>query len=494
MGVDNKKIKEQVSKLDICPLCKTKITETHLKEVYDECDVKITTAEKNIVEWTEIVEKKKSEAVNLRQTIHALKEQLDNSKIESVKLENINEKKERIKRFYNQEKELLRELEDLNKKLKYFEVDFKNYDSAEDLYEMLLRQIEDISSRTDDNIDLEIKYKQNELEKMRTGVKQAIKDDEQLANESEEVKKLMVVKESELESHDKKEKELSEKFKKLFEKRDSLQIEIQKETKESLLVRHEMEKYEMVMNNLKIDKAKVDAEEESYTIELKEYEGVEIIKASINELSERLTKTSEELNATAMGGVNMRALEVYEGVRQQYEEVAKKAETLVKEKEEIMSIITEIEKKKKITFMKTFEAMNTIFTNNFLQLSSKGEAYLELENTEDPFAAGVNIIIRIARGKYFDVSSLSGGEKTLVALSLIFAIQEYKPYSFYIFDEVDAALDKRNSEKLAQLVKKHMKSGQYIIVTHNDALITESTTLYGISMQDGVSKVLSLKV
>ena len=82
-----------------------------------------------------------------------------------------------------------------------------------------------------------------------------------------------------------------------------------------------------------------------------------------------------------------------------------------------------------------------------------------------------------------------------VALSLIFAIQEYSPYCFYIFDEIDAALDKRNSEKLAYLLKKYMKEGQYIIITHNDALISESSNvLYGVSMQEGVSKILSLEV
>lgn len=72
---------------------------------------------------------------------------------------------------------------------------------------------------------------------------------------------------------------------------------------------------------------------------------------------------------------------------------------------------------------------------------------------------------------------------------------QYKPYCFYIFDEIDAALDKRNSEKLAYLLKKYMKEGQYIIITHNDALISESTNvLYGVSMQEGVSKILSLEV
>ena len=103
-------------------------------------------------------------------------------------------------------------------------------------------------------------------------------------------------------------------------------------------------------------------------------------------------------------------------------------------------------------------------------------------------------MVRVNRGKYFDITSLSGGEKTMVALSLIFAIQEYKPYCFYIFDEIDAALDKHNSELLAALIKKYMKTGQYIIVTHNDTLISEASNLYGVSMQENISKIISLKV
>jgi chromosome segregation protein len=171
-----------------------------------------------------------------------------------------------------------------------------------------------------------------------------------------------------------------------------------------------------------------------------------------------------------------------------------KVETLEKEKTDVMSIIEEIDKKKKRTFMKTFKAMNELFTKNFMKLSSKGQAYLDIENPDDIFKGGINIIVKLAKGKYFDVTSLSGGEQTLVALSLLFAIQEHKPYHFYVFDEIDAALDKRNSERLAGLLEQYMKAGQYIVVTHNDAIITGSNLLYGVSMQDGVSKVLSMKV
>jgi len=168
--------------------------------------------------------------------------------------------------------------------------------------------------------------------------------------------------------------------------------------------------------------------------------------------------------------------------------------TIEGEKAQILKIIEEIDKKKKKSFMTTLDALNDIFTRNFSHLSQKGEVFLELENPKEPFSGGLNIMVKVSRGKYFDIASLSGGEKTMVSLALIFAIQEYKPYSFYIFDEIDAALDKHNSELLAALIKKHMKSGQYIIITHNDIMITEATTLYGVSMQENISKIVSLKV
>ena len=144
--------------------------------------------------------------------------------------------------------------------------------------------------------------------------------------------------------------------------------------------------------------------------------------------------------------------------------------------------------------MKTFNALNDLFSQNFSKLSSKGIAFLEIENTEDIFAGGVNIVVKLAKGKYFDVTSLSGGEQTLVALSLIFSIQEFKPASFYLLDEVDAALDKANSELLSKLISKYSDKAQYILISHNDNVITQADQIYGITMQDGVSKIVSLKI
>jgi chromosome segregation protein len=190
----------------------------------------------------------------------------------------------------------------------------------------------------------------------------------------------------------------------------------------------------------------------------------------------------------------MRALEVYEEVKKEYDMINEKVEVITREKEGVLKIIHEIDVKKKKVFLKTLSELTEIFTRNFAKISTKGQVFLELENKKSPFEGGVNIVVKTGHGKYFDVKSLSGGEQTMVALSLIFAIQELNPYYFYILDEIDAALDKRNSERLSSLLTKYMQKGQYIIITHNDEIITGATNLFGVSMHEGISKVISLKV
>ena len=117
-----------------------------------------------------------------------------------------------------------------------------------------------------------------------------------------------------------------------------------------------------------------------------------------------------------------------------------------------------------------------------------------MENEQLPFTDGLSIKVKLTGNRYLDIKSLSGGEKTLTALAFIFSIQEHQPASFYILDEIDAALDKHNSDRLSKLVRSYSEGAQYILISHNDAVIAEADTLFGVSMQDGVSKVTSLRI
>jgi len=485
-------IKLEVSKIDICPLCKSKITAEHLSHVHNDCDSKISSFSNMLEENKKELEKIIHSSKSLRQAAELIIQRMSSAEVEIANLNNIEQRTLSLKRLEAERKNLERELSELlSQKEKYEEMQSK-FRYSEEKYEQTLLEIEQISARTEQNIDVELEMKNRDLNSTKIIIKQAARDEEELAEEIKQKESEFDEKSSLLEEKEEQEKILKEKFNKLFDERGRLQKEIQDLNASLLNSQHELQMSDSETNNVKIERARVDAEKQTLEIDFLAYSQVEIISGSVEFLREKLQKSEDSLRI--IGSVNMKALEVYDEIKKEYDSIAEKASQLEKEKIEIMKIVEEIDNKKKKTFMRTLASINELFTRNFMQLSSKGQAFLDLESKEEPFSAGLDIIIKVAKGKYFDVTSLSGGEQTLVALSLIFAIQEYKPYCFYIFDEIDAALDKRNSERLAGLIKKHIKSGQYIIVTHNDALMTDSSILYGVTMQDGISRILSLQV
>ncbi len=485
-------IKLQVSKLDTCPLCKSKITKEHLEHVYSDCDSKISKLSKELSKNKEELARITGEIQKIRNSIEQLKHLSSSAEVETIKLASIESRTQSLKRIGQERKSIEQELQELVKQREKLEDLEHKFKYSEEKYEQTLLEIEQISSRTEENIDLELEMKARDLNSTKLNIKQALRDEQDLQDEIKEKSSEIEEKSSLLEEKDEQDKKLKEKFNKFFEQRTNLQKELQELNNELIERQHESQNQESGINDIKIEKARVDAERETLATDFLAFPGIELLQGSTESLKERLQKSEESLRI--IGSVNLKALEVYEDIKKEYDLVAEKAEQLDKEKLEILKVIDEIDTKKRKTFMKTLTSINELFTRNFMQLYSKGQAFLDLENKEDPFAAGIDIIIKVGKGKYFDVTSLSGGEQTLVALSLIFAIQEYKPYCFYIFDEVDAALDKRNSERLSSLLKKHIKSGQYIIITHNDALMTEASILYGVTMQDGISKIISLQV
>lgn len=486
------KIKEQIIKIDVCPLCQNQMTQQHIEHVTRDSLSKIEegklTIEKEANNIKEI--RQKREDLNKRvweinQSISKFKQELSNHKISS-------EKQRYLKSILVEIDVIKKEIETLNQKKDTLENKTIDVASITEQYNSKLREIEEISSRTTENLDQTLKFKEHELENILENIKNSQKGLEELNEEIINMKERLEEKTSFLSSKEAEETELSKKFKKLFEDRDKLQSKIQESNYEMSEKRTEISQVTDQINYIEIGVAKLSASQESIQIELKDVPETEPIKASLEVLQQKLEKAKQDIHS--IGAINMRALEVYEQIKAEYDKVNEKVETLQKEKEEILRIVAEIDQKKKKTFMKTFRGINEIFTRNASELYSKGKAFMKLENEEDIFAGGVDIVIQLGKGKYFDSGSLSGGEQTLIALSMLFAIQEFKPYHFYVFDEIDAALDKRNSERLASLINKYIQAGQYIIVTHNDALIMNSQFIYGVSMHDGISKVLSLKL
>jgi chromosome segregation protein len=486
------KLIEKISKMDICPVCKSKITESHVHEINSETLPRLNTlkieVEKSDKELASIYNKRDL----LKQDIEQLIFEISKRESDLMKISNINDKKQQIKEIQEKIQKTKQELTELSKIKSRLEKSFENNQNIEQKYETSRIEVQEISLRNDEDVDSEISFKQRELERSKISLKQLIREEEDLEMEIKDLKEDLEDREQNLEKKNKQEEELSKKFQQLIFKKDEFQKDIRDKEYELSTKQNITHNIEQEINNFRIDKARVDAIIENLETELLEFNSIQIIRSKRETLVERLARTQDLLSR--IGTINLRSLEVYDSVKREYDSVREKAEIISKEKEGILKIIHEIDIKKKKAFLRTLDDLNEKFSRNFSQLSTKGQVSLDLENRKDPFEGGVNIIVKTGHGKYFDVKSLSGGEQVLVALSLIFAIQELNPYAFYILDEIDAALDKRNSERLANLLQRYMKKGQYIIITHNDEVISNATNLYGVSMHDGISKIISLKI
>ncbi|HII29930.1 chromosome segregation protein SMC [Candidatus Woesearchaeota archaeon CG08_land_8_20_14_0_20_47_9] len=359
-----------------------------------------------------------------------------------------------------------------------------------ELTDALLRienEIKAIRLQSDDMLAAE----KGKIEKI---LKQMDKEELDFTAEKAQLKKSLKEGASKLVEMEKNAVEFYTKYRALFKKRDDVALEMQKH--EERIVRKEEQSLalEQRINNLALRNAEISSEFAAMQKEAEQYSGVKLLQGKDEEeLRKELAKHEGFLSQ--IGSVNLKALEVYEEVEKQYNELMEKKNKLEAEKLDVHEMIDKIEGKKKELFMNTFNVIAENFRTIFRSLTSKGDAYLLVENNEQPFEGGVRILVKLKGSKFLDIRSLSGGEKTLTALALIFSIQEHEPASFYVFDEVDAALDKSNSEKLAVLIKKYASNAQYVVISHNDAIVSEADTLFGISMNEhSVSNVVSLKL
>lgn len=333
-----------------------------------------------------------------------------------------------------------------------------------------------------------------EIESMQKIIKQLIKEKVDFDSERKELGKLVTTQNKELISMEAEQKKFYAQFKDLFNQRTKLNDEITVMEQKISSDDDKARSAENKKNALSLEFAGVKAELSGLQVDLGNYPDIEPYQnKSISEVKKELNQFENMLHN--YGAVNMKALEIYDKVITEYDRLEKKKTTLATEKEDVMLMINEIDTKKKELFMKTFTVLDENFQRIFLNLSTKGSAFLKIEDPKNLFESDLSIMVRLSGKKFMDIRGLSGGEKTMTALAFIFAVQEYEPASFYVLDEVDAALDKRNSEKLAQLIKSYSDRAQYIIISHNDGVISEASNLYGVSMNEhGMSKVTSLKI
>lgn len=249
------------------------------------------------------------------------------------------------------------------------------------------------------------------------------------------------------------------------------------------------ESFEAEVNQLRVTRARVEAEVENLRIDFEKYKELQGLEEG-DPVKLDLEIRKLERTIRNAGPVNMMAVEEYEKFAVEYESFQKKVEKLAEESNSIQNMIAQIEEKRKELFYNALSTIREEFQAIFKDLA-EGEADLEMENKED-IESGLVIKAQPKSKKLLSIDSLSGGEKTITALAFLFAIQRYKPSPFYILDEIDAALDHKNSEKVGDLIRKYAASSQFLVISHNDVTVRRASKIYGVSMQQGVSQVMGV--
>jgi len=196
-----------------------------------------------------------------------------------------------------------------------------------------------------------------------------------------------------------------------------------------------------------------------------------------------------------MGNVNLEALDQIGEVEKNAVDLRAQEQDLTKAREELLEALRLLNKQSRERFREMFEIIRGHFHESFRRLFGGGKADIYLSEGEDVLESGVEIVARPPGKELRSISLLSGGERTMTAVALLFAVYKAKPSPFCVLDEVDAALDETNVGRFTGMLREFLEGSQFIIITHNKRTMTMCDTLYGISMAEpGVSSRVRLEL
>ena len=320
----------------------------------------------------------------------------------------------------------------------------------------------------------EIQQKEQEIEKIRQAVTEA---QAEALQDEEKMKKALEEKEK-----------MSQNHKAFFAKRDELSERINLLDKESYRLTGQKEKLE-------------EQQETQVNYMWEEYEMTysQALIQMPEELLERAVIkqgiTDMRMEIRKLGNVNVNAIEEYKELSERHTFMKTQHDDLVKAEETLRGIIEELDTGMRRQFEEKFQQIRVEFDKAFKELFGGGKGTLELDEEEDILEAGIRIISQPPGKKLQNMMQLSGGEKALTAIALLFAIQNLKPSPFCLLDEIEAALDDSNVTRYAQYLHKLTKNTQFIIITHRRGTMTAADRLYGITMQEkGVSTLVSVNL
>ena len=209
------------------------------------------------------------------------------------------------------------------------------------------------------------------------------------------------------------------------------------------------------------------------------------IEEEVSELKSRIAN---------MGPVNLEAISEYSDLKERHDFLKGQSEDLWNSKNKLVQTIDEINETSQTLFQDTFQQVKKNFAFTYGKISGGGESDLQLVDSDDPLESGIEIIARPPGTRLKSVTLLSGGQRTMTAVALLFAIYMVKPSPFCVLDEIDAALDDANIGRFCETLHGFTDKSQFLIVTHNKRTISNADTVFGVTMPEkGVSTLLSMR-
>ena len=216
----------------------------------------------------------------------------------------------------------------------------------------------------------------------------------------------------------------------------------------------------------------------------------------INDLPESqlvLRLKNIKLSIKELGNINVNAIEEYKEVKERYEFLSEQKNDIIKAEESLIKIIQELSSLMEQQFQEQFNIISENFNVVFSEMFGGGKAYLKLSDEDNILESGIEIIAQPPGKNLQNMTLLSGGERALTAVAILFAILKMKPSPFCILDEIEAALDDANVKRFANYLKKFAGNNQFIVITHRKGTMEAADVMYGVTMQEqGVSKIVSV--
>lgn len=361
------------------------------------------------------------------------------------------------------------------------------FNTVQQQYEFLMQNIHRIKTEEQvakENLQTLNLKRNNGNEEVTTLTKRT----DSLKQQFDENIRMIAIKEKKLEELISGKDALNESHKEFFHKREELSEQINGLDKSAFKINASIEKLSEQAESL--NNYMWEEYELTYNLAL-DYKdaGFDDISSLKREISAVKNKIKQ------LGDVNVNAIEDYKQVSERYEFLKGQHDDICKAEANLVNIIAELDRAMREQFAEKFKEIRVMFSKVFKELFGGGKADLELVDEEDLLETGIKIIAQPPGKKLQNMMQLSGGEKSLTAISLLFAIQSLKPSPFCLLDEIEAALDDSNVKRFAKYLSKLTKDTQFIVITHRKGTMEAADILYGITMQEkGVSTLVSVNM